>query len=508
MPSRRPWTVFLASWALFAALATLWALATPISAAPDEPAQMVKAAAVVRGQLASPDGPDGSIVQVPQYVAWTHAQTCFARNPAVTANCIPAVPGDPAEIVDSTTTAGRYNPLYYSLVGWPSLIFGDSSGTFAMRIVSGIVVSLFLGLATVMIAGWKNRALPLIALGAAVTPMVLFLNGTVNPNSLEITATLAAFVAALSVVKYPDPSLLAGRAVILVVSAAVAANMRGISPLWVAAALLIPFLLASKQQIVDLWRTRVVKIAVAVVAVAVVIAFVWLRVAGSVSTEAVPGKPGGPDYIGASPLLGFFGMIAQTGDFLSEMIGNFGWLDTPVPVEVLVIWIILIGSIVVWSLVLTRRAELRFALALFGAFLLLPAFAQAAFITGGGWIWQGRYTLPLLAIMLVGAGAVISDRFMQLDARTVRLLALVVAIGWAGGQIYAFAIALHRYSVGASESWIDMIVAPPWAPPLGMVPTLLLFAITVIGTAWLGLNLARRESPRIGVASPSSTPIP
>ena len=45
---RRVWlTAFLAFFALSAA----WALATPLTAAPDEPFHMVKAAATVRGQL-------------------------------------------------------------------------------------------------------------------------------------------------------------------------------------------------------------------------------------------------------------------------------------------------------------------------------------------------------------------------------------------------------------------------------------------------------------------------
>lgn len=492
MPSRRPWLVFLASWALFSALAVMWSLATPISASPDEPAHMVKAASVVRGQFTPPDGPDGSIVQVPQYVAWTHAQTCFAMNPAVTADCIPAVPGDPAEIVDSTTTAGRYNPVYYMLVGWPSLIFTDSSGTFAMRIVSGVLVSAFLALSTMMIAGWKRRAIPLVALGAAVTPMVLFLNGSVNPNALEITATLAAFVAALSVVKYPDPGLLVQRSVILVVASALAVTTRGISPLWLAAALLIPFLLASKQQIVELWRTRVVKVAIAVVAVAVTFALVWLRLSNSVS-GADPddaAAPGGPEYIGASPLLGFFGMLAKTGDHLVEMVGTFGWLDTPAPLEVLIFWVILIGSLVVWAMMLARGAALRFTAALVGAFLILPAIAQAAFITSGGWIWQGRYTLPLLAIMLVGAGAVLSDVADRLDARTVRIIVITVAVGWGAGQTYAFASGLHRYAVGVSGDWLQMLVAPAWAPVLGIVPSILLFSAGAAAVAWLGARMA------------------
>lgn len=493
--SSRPIAVFGVSWLLFSLLAVLWSLATPISASPDEPAHMIKAASVVRGQWVGPDGRDGSIVQVPQYVAWTHAQTCFARNAAATADCIPAVPGDPGEIVDSSTTAGRYNPVYYVLVGWPTLLFSDPTGLFAMRIVSGVVASAFLALSAMMIARWKRRALPLIGLGVAVTPMVLFLNGSVNPNAWETGATLAAFVAMLGAVAFPDARLLAQRCAIVIVSASVAVNLRGISPVWVAAALLIPLMLASREQILALWRTRAVKVTVAVVGLASVAAVIWLASAGSIAgARDEPPREGAPEYIGASPLLGFFGMIAKTGDSLVEMVGNFGWLDTPAPVEVLVIWVLLIGSITAWALVLARGAALRFTVALFGAFLVLPALAQAAFIQGGGWIWQGRYTLPLLAMLLVGASVVLAVHFDAMLARTARLIGIVVAIGWSGGQLYSFAAALHRYTIGASESWIDMVVAPRWSPPLGVVPILALYALAGVVLAVLGARLARSHS--------------
>src|SRR5690606_24712188 len=124
-------------WALLAALSSLWSLATPIAASPDEPAHLIKAAAVVRGQWTGPVTDNGNAVRVPMYIAWTHAQTCTAFNDEATAACQTPPPSDPGAETDSATTAGTYNPLYYLLVGWLSLLFDDERGIYAMRIVSG-----------------------------------------------------------------------------------------------------------------------------------------------------------------------------------------------------------------------------------------------------------------------------------------------------------------------------------------------------------------------------------
>jgi hypothetical protein len=130
-------------------------------------------------------------VQVPRYIASTHYETCFAFHSDVSAACSAPMPGDPADIVDAPTSAGLYNPVYYVLVGWPTLLVGDDSGIFMMRALGAVLTSLFLAF-TVMIAyGTRRNAIPLAGLAVALPPMLLFLGGSVNPNAVEITGTLA-----------------------------------------------------------------------------------------------------------------------------------------------------------------------------------------------------------------------------------------------------------------------------------------------------------------------------
>lgn len=492
--------IFLAAWLLLSALSGLWALATPIAAAPDEPAHMVKAASVALGEFTGEFGPDGTEVDVPQYIAWTHAQTCTANNDEVTADCAPPVPGAPDRIVGSATTAGLYNPLYYLLVGWPTLLDGDSSGVYAMRLVSAVIASAFLALTVMMVSTWRHRALPLLALAAIATPMVVFLNGTVNPNSVEITATLATFTAVLGVVVSPQRSLLTQRALIAAVAGAVAANMRGLSPLWVAVAVLAPFVLASRSTIAELAKSAQIRIAALVIVAAAAFGAIWVLTSNSLAAHVDPATSATEvPYFGASPITGFFLMIAQLGNQMREMVGVFGWMDTSAPAEAYIGWTLLIGGLLVFALVFTRRRRLLFVSVLAAAFVILPALAQAAFIRGGGFIWQGRYSLPLLVILLLGCSAMLAAQYDAVSARTRRILEVATWIAWGALSTYTFAAVLKRYVVGIDGSWPDIVAAPHWSPPGGSIVLILATAVVAAATSVFAYRLGH-DSDRFGVA--------
>ncbi len=495
MPARstspRPWAVFLVTWLLFSALAALWSVATPLAASPDEPAHIIKAASVVRGAFNNADDGKGALVDVPQYIAWTHAQTCFAFNAEVTAACIQDAPGDQTEIVDSTTTAGRYNPTYYLIVGTPSLVFENAGGIYAMRIVSGMLVSLFFAATVMILASWRERTLPVIAFGAAMTPMMLFLTGSVNPNALEVAASLTAFTAVMAVILRPDSTLLAQRATIIAVAGVIAANTRAISPLWVAIAVLVPFLLASREQIRGLVRSRPVIISASVIAAGTAFALLWLRLTNTVATSSEAGgeAPMVP-YAGSSPLTGFALMMLRFGQHLREMIGVFGWLDTASPAEVYALWGLFFGGLVIAAIVLLRGRTLVFACTVILAVPIVPALVQAAFITSGGWIWQGRYALPVLVIAVVGLGIVLAGRFASIPRRPLVILTTIAAAIWFVCQVLAFTTALQRYTVGVSESWLDMVFDPAWQPPGGVIVSLVAFTVVAGATAVIGWRWA------------------
>jgi hypothetical protein len=481
----RRWAVFAVAWALLSLLSICWSLATPVSASPDEPAHIVKAASVVRGQFVGEYSEFGHVVQVPRYVASTQAQTCFAFHPQVSAACAVPLEGEPAALIDSTTTAGLYNPVYYVLVGWPTLIFDDATGLYVMRIVSAMLCALFLACAIMIASTFRSSWLPIAAIGIAVSPMLLFLAGTVNPSALEASTTLAAFAAMTAIVLRPDRALLAERCGILAVSAAIAINARALSPLWLAVAILAPLILAAPGVLGGLIRTRPVLWSAGITALASAFAVSWIVGVNSLASglgndnsfQQYPGE-------GSSPLSGFLLVVRDTFDFAEGMIGIFGWLDTPAPNAVYFIWAALTGALLLAAFALLRSRALIFAVTLAGAFVFLPAIVQGAYINGGGIIWQGRYSLPLFAMLVFGLAAAISEQVRPSMSYTRRLV-LIVAGSWLVAQALAFATTLRRYAVGTDGTWGEMLGTPEWSAPGGNLAAIICFIAVAGATAYL-----------------------
>lgn len=468
----------------------------PLTTGPDEPSHFVKAAAVVRGELSGTPSRDGTVVQVPAYVAYTPGETCTAYNAEQTANCGPTVPEPTGRIMDGTTTAGAYNPVYYALVGWPSLLFTDQTGLYAMRIVSGVIASAFLALGFMMFHSWKRRIFPLLAALVALTPMVLYIDGIVNPSSLEIAGTFAAFIALLSIIIDQRPRLLTERMLILTVGAALACSTRSISPLWIAIVLLIPLLLLSRKALVGLLRQRAVWIGISIVALAAASGLAWTVLSASL-TLANPQNAGPTTYdnVGASPAFGFVKMIMLTLNMGQQMIGILGWFDTLLPRMVYFLWSALLGALGIAAAVILRGRRAVMALTLFAALIIGPAVVQAIYITGGGFIWQGRYTLPLFVCAVVGIAALVSETWTSLDPRLVRRLSILVGAIWVACQLFSYLQALRRYSVGASGSFKAIFTAPAWSPPLGSAALMVIMLISLSLLAYFTLRKTSHSVP-------------
>lgn len=487
-------TRFAAIWASLFALMGLWAIATPIGAAPDEPAHLIKAASVVRGEFIGERGSAGEVVDVPNYIAYTHAQTCYAFEENVTADCIPEVPGDPETTVEASTTAGLYNPLYYLFVGWPSLLIGDSSGIFAMRLVSAALVSLTFAAAAMIVMSWRRGAFMALGMLTAVTPMVLFLGGTVNPNALEIGATLLAFVGVMSIVRNPTAEKIWPLATAVAIASAVAANMRGLSLLWLAIALMAPLLALRPGDLRVLLARRSIQVMVAAIMVGALLAAVWLLSTNSL-TAAVddPGPVTNAPGVGTPAIFGFVWTLFATAEYTQGVIGIFGWLDTPAPLFVYAVWAALFAVLVIGSFVMGRGRALAPAAILLGAVLLLPPTLQGIYITDGGVIWQGRYILPLV-VCLVVASALVLDESVSLGRAPSSRMLLISLAAWTIAQFQSFATALRRYATGLDEGWLSLL-SPEWEPPGSIAVLLVLFALVLLANVVTVTLFLRRRLP-------------
>ena len=197
-PAGRPLVrLWLASFAvLFVAIAA-WSFASPLGSGPDEPAHLVRAVSLVRGQLVGQDLPHPTtaqkstvIVQVPEVFASLETHVgCFQYKSNVPAGCQRPLNGS-THTVSVETYVGRYPPLYYALVGLPTLVLVSAKGIYAARLVSGALSAAMLALAITSLR--RCRGAPLLAAGVAVaiTPMALYLAAVVSPSGLEIASAI------------------------------------------------------------------------------------------------------------------------------------------------------------------------------------------------------------------------------------------------------------------------------------------------------------------------------
>ncbi len=496
-------------WLMFAvlfAMSAAWSLATPLTAAPDEPAHLIKAAAVARGQffgrpaLATPEGPSPVVtVRVPEVFARTHhLPACFELRPDIPASCAPRLTSG-ARLVSATTYTGRYAPLYYLAVGLPSLPFPSVNGMRLMRLLSALLCCIFLASAFESAYESSRFRVAVPGVAVAVTPMVLFLNGTVNPNSLEIASALCLWVSLLVLVTNGAPRRSWRTVTRSGLSAAVLVEMRGLSILWFALIVATALAVANRDRLMDLARDIGVRCWTVVVALSSAFSVWWTLRYDSLALLPV----GRPDAHAS-----FWNLVrtatGQTGTLLRETIGVAGWLDTPAPPVAYYTWVALAALLLAGGVLgSSRRARVErrrvYSLGcLVLATVIVPVVIEVSQARRLGFVWQGRYTLPLAVGIPVLAALSLSSSLDAAFTRSVhsfhRATALVaVAVGAVVfvAQGAMFIEALRRYTFGLRGPLIPF--GGSWAPPLGapaltaiFFVALLVYAALISATEQLG----------------------
>jgi hypothetical protein len=455
---------------LFFCAFAAWSWATPLFGAPDEPAHEIKAVAVVRGEFVGragggPSSPE-TVVTVPRlYARASRIPGCFAFKNRVAASCA-RPPSGGSTPTRAQTYVGRYPPLYYSLVGLPSLATVSAAGVYLMRLVSALLSAAFLALAAASIVVWSRSRMMLAGLALAATPSVFFFGGVINPSGLEISAAICLWCSSLVLVmerpEDPPRALLA----IVGLSAGVAVLCRGLSPLWVALIGLSVLALAPRQ-VAGLARRRDVQITAGCIVACAALATAWILLEHTLdlkpSINRVPPR--------TSDLKIIADVFAKTPTFLQQMIGQFGWLDTLSPAYTYAIWAIGLGVIGAAAVLYARPRQLLVLLGVTVATVVVPVILSSSQARRLGFAWQGKDTLPLavgipiLAAALVGSSSAMSTR------RRNWLVAGVVGFV-ATAQLAAFVQALRRNATGLPGPF--NYLNGPWHPPVGSL------AVTVV----------------------------
>lgn len=507
--AEHPLRVFLIAFAFVAALSVLWSLATPIFASPDESAHATKAVAQVRGQLIGdpPRDDEGSgfpTVALPDDYRFHPQVLCFAFQPEVPANCGVELGAEyGSDFFGNWVT--KYNPVYYWVVGWPSLLLGGSAGVYAMRVVSALLNAAILALAFVIAVGGARRWAP-FALAFAASPMVVFLAGSVNPQGVEISAGVLTWVAMLRLFeRYRDGTRgIAGDRwleVGVLVGSAALLNARALGPIWWLLIVVVAVAAAGWRSVPNFFTDRTAWPLIGMVAIAGIASVGWTLYAGTLGGQA---EEGDAALVDGSVFAGMWAMLRQTPAFVEQSIGVFGWLDTVVPGIAVALYLgaaLLLVAIAIATAGGRGGRVLGLAVAVAVA---APAIVQGVAVARTGLIWQGRYSLLLYLGVLIVA-AVVLDRWGDRRANFLSVRLTVIGAVLLGiFHVVAFAFALFRYTVGTAGTVDQMITSPAWQPPLGWSLLVLLLAVVIsafsIWVSVLARSAAVRDDVRTGSA--------
>ena len=479
----RPWLTGLLVFLGLALASGAWAISTPLGASPDEPSHIIKAASVARGQLigAPTDQPATTKVTVPGDLVLAPTWPCFAFQDETTASCQRPFVSGPDGV--AKTSAGLYNPTYYALVGWPSLLTHNAKLTvFAMRAIGALVCSAFLAIGFVALRRLRIPFTLGLIMFASVTPMVLFLNASVNPNGLEIASGFALVCVLLALVRSEDTRGRGWQLALAFVSAAVLANMRGLSPLWVGLIGIVAILAALPGRLAELFRRPATWLTLAGIVITMGFAVAWIL--GTNTLNAMGTYPGA----GSTPPYYAFVTMLLSRSVDPGFVGVFGWLDTFPPALVYAVWGALTGGLVLVAMIVARgRLLWAFLLALASLFLV-PAVTQAGSVMKSGYIWQGRYALVAMCVLVVVAGVGVAVRVeapIQRSTFVRRAVWTVTAVAVAG-QLLALVFTIKRYSLGVGAEWLPFLRHPGWLPPGGAYLWLFVLAVGLagVGVAW------------------------
>lgn len=469
-------------------LASTWSLATPLLGGPDEPWHGIRAAGVASGQIVGEmnDEPGLRVFDVPTYLHRNGGtEICYAFDPDVTADCLPAIEGSRHERGDMRTTAGPYDPTYFALVGWPTLVLDGEAAWYGMRFASAALVSAVAASGFAALLARSRRGWALIGATLGVTPMVTFLCSVVNPSALEISSAfaLACWLALLVDRRRDDlvPIAIAG----VGVTSILLMHTRMIGMAW--AALVIAAFLLEARIWPRLLRSRWFWTVVGLMGVSAGLSVVWTLRSGLLETA---GRFPGAGEV--TFLEGFEFMLSKTLEFGTGYVGYFGWMDTPLPPTAVGVWIGLMVALVAGALLFGRGPSRWKALVLVVAFVLIPPIVQGSAWYDIGYIWQPRYVLAVLVVVLVAAGVALDDAVPAPSALPhARRLFVTFAVTVGAVHVFAFLWSLKRYVVGllGGDGWTLMVTAPQWQPPLGWV-TLGLLEVAVVTIALVLLRVA------------------
>jgi hypothetical protein len=481
-----------------------WATIAPYNATPDEAEHVLNAYSVADGQIfkapADAARGTGAYVTVPRSL--TDRGHCFLVSSTITAKCT-AGPVGSRDLVRDGSVVGRYNPIYYGIVGLPLRADPSWGGLIAARLIGAAMVSAMLTWALYAAVRWSRSRIMVAGILVAMTPTVFELGGAVNPNALEIAAGVALFA---GLIPLADPDRPPTRAMVTLVGVAAVelALLRSIGPLWLAGAVFILFVPTARRRLAELWRMVSVRWWSAVIVVASLAGVAWTLAFKSLGVALLQQPPMTRGQIERYAILlphgGAFGLLQET-------VGAMGWREFNLPTPVLAGWYAACGLLVLAALCFGTWLDRWRIFAIFAGGFGVAVAATIVTAQDYGFGWQGRYILPLTVGAPIYAAWVLTKRDVLDPHRAGQLIRGVAALVLPLGLI-AFWWSQIRWEFGIvayKAQHLDPFGHALWEPRLGSV---LPFALAVLGFATIGWFAWRSSRSGTATGAPAETAEP
>ncbi len=440
----------------------------------DEHDHAYKAAAVARGDWRATHDPSpqgwGEFVRVPEDLVTTAGPVCEALGYTTPDNCTGTKSG-PDGMTTVASSAARYNPVFYFLIGSASLPFSGSDALYAMRGAAALMCALLMSVAVAISIRSARSGWPAASILAAITPMFAYSTAIAAPNGVELAGAMLVWAALLALARAESLANVGLMMGLLTAGAAPLLLVRSLGPLWLALIVMTGVVLVRPARMIQLVRRRSAQVCVAILLGLTVIGVAWSLSAG---TNAPPEV--GPVNAGSAWAAVPKSLVLWT----LQSIAAFPARDEMAPLAVYAIvlasWWAL--SATAWRTGSTRERRTMCLVVLVSA--AVPVVITVATFERLGVAWQGRYGYPYAMGLLLLCGHVLDPSAGHRSRGRARVAMWIGAAAFFSAQLIGQLSVLQREVSASPLSGNDV-----WAQPHPFV----VVALTACGTALLVVPL-------------------
>jgi hypothetical protein len=461
-------------------LMVVWSFLTPLFSGPDEPSNFIRSAAVVRGEWVGENYPASieksywsTYVRIdPQFGTANAIPWCFAPFPEKP-GCGIAVEDGPVVDIPTWTNMGRYPPLPFVISGIGTVFGATNLSVYVARVMTSLVSALLIACSAY---AFMCRKQSLVGLLIALTPGTIFLASAMNPSAIEICSAIAMWSILPSIHQGQVQDRIIRYTFIVAGVLLIATRPIGIAMYVVVS--MVSWLAFGSTKFVPFIKAH--KFALSIHSLTAILMAWWYVVVYSFQTSQSLAEATEK----ASITTQLSRAINHMPELFDHVVGNFGWLDTPIPRGAL--WLYVVGAVILIAVSirqLNKRQALALSLLLIAVVCVSIAIDMNFYAMFGWFGAQGRHIapilvgVPLLAVSQIGFG---------------KRVQIATVTGWWIVMLWAGLGALRRYTVGINgDNGFAMFTERTWNPAIGFWPAVILLVVSTLFVATTMANSQR-----------------